>query len=315
MSLILEALKKSEARRQLGNAPDFGTPFATNTPRRGLLPFIVIAIALVAGVGWWMLRRPATSVSPSPQVTSTPPASEQPKSAVPAQHSVSGAANPARSNIAAQSEPAVWVAAQRPQSREAARETREERQRQRAQNRTSRGAFSSAPVMGATHLTPAPSSTATNARRHPAPSAHVAATQPIPHHTTAPAPVIGVPSNSAQPNPVVSKPSTASDPTQMVAGNGNAPAKPAIPIEPATAPTDVPPYYQLSYDVRKALPALKLSMHVYSADPAARFVILNDSRMTEGEKTTDDVTLEKIVPDGVILEFQGHRFFYPRDAL
>ncbi len=101
----------------------------------------------------------------------------------------------------------------------------------------------------------------------------------------------------------------------MVAGTGSAPTKPALPAEAATAPTDVPPYYQLAFDVRKALPALKLSMHVYSADPAARFVILNDSRMTEGEKTPDDVTLEKIVPDGVILEFQGHRFFYPRDAL
>lgn len=101
----------------------------------------------------------------------------------------------------------------------------------------------------------------------------------------------------------------------MVAGPGVSATKPAHPIEPATAPTEVPPYYQLAYDVRKALPALKLSMHVYSADPAARFVILNDSRMTEGEKTPDDVTLEKIVPDGVILEFQGHRFFFPRDAL
>lgn len=101
----------------------------------------------------------------------------------------------------------------------------------------------------------------------------------------------------------------------MVASPGTAPTKPELPVEAATAPTDVPPYYQLAFDVRKALPPLKLSMHVYSADPATRFVILNDSRMTEGEKTPDDVTLEKIVPDGVILEFEGHRFFYPRDAL
>jgi general secretion pathway protein B len=56
-------------------------------------------------------------------------------------------------------------------------------------------------------------------------------------------------------------------------------------------------------------------MHVYAADPKQRFVILDGTRMVEGDATTDAVTLREIRPDGVVLEFQGQRFFFPRDGL
>ena len=74
------------------------------------------------------------------------------------------------------------------------------------------------------------------------------------------------------------------------------------------------PYYELSFNVRKELPPIKLSMHVYAPDPAQRFIVLNDSRMVEGE-SQDDLTLSEIRPDGVIFDFRGQRFFYPRDGL
>lgn len=67
--------------------------------------------------------------------------------------------------------------------------------------------------------------------------------------------------------------------------------------------------------MRKALPQLKLSMHVYSVDPKNRFVILNDTRMVEGDTTPDGILLHEIQPDGVILDFKGQRFFFPRDGL
>jgi general secretion pathway protein B len=77
----------------------------------------------------------------------------------------------------------------------------------------------------------------------------------------------------------------------------------------------VPAYYDLPFATRKALPQLSMSMHVYTADPKQRFVILDGARMVEGDTTTDRVTLREIRPDGVILEFQGQRFFLPRDGL
>jgi len=51
MSLILEALKKSETRRRLGEAPDIGTPFTVKARRRNPWPLIVILIAVAAGIG------------------------------------------------------------------------------------------------------------------------------------------------------------------------------------------------------------------------------------------------------------------------
>lgn len=101
----------------------------------------------------------------------------------------------------------------------------------------------------------------------------------------------------------------------MVAGPDQGPKKPADAVAPKLQlPPGVPIYYELPYNIRQSLPDLKLSMHVYSKDPAQRFVILNNTRMVEGDKTPDDVTLQSIRPDGVILEFQGQRFFYPRDG-
>ena len=84
---------------------------------------------------------------------------------------------------------------------------------------------------------------------------------------------------------------------------------------PEPAKNETPFYYELPFNVRKSLPALRLSMHVYAGDPKQRFVILNDSRLGEGDKTADDVTLREVRKDGAVLEFQGQRFFYPRDSL
>lgn len=58
MSLILEALRKSEAQRRLGQAPDLHTPVATTAPRgrvpRWLLP--ALALMLVGAGAWWLGR-------------------------------------------------------------------------------------------------------------------------------------------------------------------------------------------------------------------------------------------------------------------
>jgi general secretion pathway protein B len=64
--------------------------------------------------------------------------------------------------------------------------------------------------------------------------------------------------------------------------------------------------------VRKDIPALDLSMHVYSADPKQRFVVLKGDRHVEGEEIGQDLILQEIRQDGIVLEFKGQRFFLPR---
>ncbi len=69
MSLILEALRKSEAERRRGLAPDLAmelppTPATRpRSPPAWLLPALVVAALLVLA-GWWARRDPAKAASP-----------------------------------------------------------------------------------------------------------------------------------------------------------------------------------------------------------------------------------------------------------
>ena len=259
MSLILEALKKSEAKRRLGDTPDLGTPFTATRPRRNLLPFGVIAIAIAVGAGAWLLRQPATqAIAPNPP---TP--------------AISGAT--ARTHVP--------TATQRPLLSKS----------------------SPAMQMAAPHV---------RQELVPAAPAHASVTPPA---AAAIQPGAAMPPTAHAPAPARA-PKTATTIGAMPAAaptHASIATPPAASATAATAalpPPGVPMYYELPLSVRQALPALKLSMHVYAIDPTQRFVILDDSRLHEGDKTADGVLVRTIRPDGVILEFQDQRFFYPRDG-
>src|SRR5690242_5936042 len=74
MSLILEALKKSEAKRRLGEAPDLGTPFATPRRRGSAVPLLVTAIAAAGALGWWLMRAPTAPPKPATTAAADKPA-------------------------------------------------------------------------------------------------------------------------------------------------------------------------------------------------------------------------------------------------
>jgi general secretion pathway protein B len=55
-----------------------------------------------------------------------------------------------------------------------------------------------------------------------------------------------------------------------------------------------------------------MTVHIYDEDPAKRFVLINARKYREGERTREDIGVEEILPDGVVLSLEGHRFFRKR---
>ena len=80
MSLILEALRKSEAERRRGQTPDVAMELPPTTASRPrtmtawLLPALILAVLLVLA-GWWVRREPANA----PATATTEAADESPQ--------------------------------------------------------------------------------------------------------------------------------------------------------------------------------------------------------------------------------------------
>ena len=140
----------------------------------------------------------------------------------------------------------------------------------------------------------------------------VAAVPPAPATVPTPAP------NKPKLPPPAPAPAAPANPPGTVIASGEGQTKPepvATAPAPAAAnakPNDTPLFWQLPYNLRKDLPVFNVTMHVYSADPAKRFVVINGDRKTEGDTLGSDIALREIRNDGVVLEIKGQRFLVPR---
>jgi general secretion pathway protein B len=56
------------------------------------------------------------------------------------------------------------------------------------------------------------------------------------------------------------------------------------------------------------LPDLRLDLHVYDPNPAARFVFINMRKLREGESLPEGVRVEQITSTGAELSYRGKRF-------
>jgi general secretion pathway protein B len=245
MSLILEALRKSEAERRRGQAPDIhrDLPLATASARTGpptwlwwLGPAAVASALLLVAWRWWPARAPAVPVH-------------------------AGIAS-SQAQVARTAVPVVtrlWPAGQAP-SRPASR------------------AASAVSAAGSAASTPASVANSTPLAASRLPSS-------------------GLAGGRAMPAPAAAPPASTTSP-----GSAEAPAATA----PATRVDDTVALSDLSVGERKALPPLKLSMHLWNTDPAKRFVIVDGNRLREGDRAGDAV-VTSITEDGVVLDWNGRR--------
>jgi general secretion pathway protein B len=75
----------------------------------------------------------------------------------------------------------------------------------------------------------------------------------------------------------------------------------------------VPPQERrLPREVEERLPSFLLTVHIYDAEPAKRFVVIDGRKLRQGDASRGGILVEEILPDGVALSFEGHQFFRPR---
>ncbi|MEM9207984.1 MAG: general secretion pathway protein GspB [Pseudomonadota bacterium] len=61
------------------------------------------------------------------------------------------------------------------------------------------------------------------------------------------------------------------------------------------------------------LPDMHIDLHVFSNNPAERFVFINMTEYRERDTTNEGPTLRSITPEGALLEYRGSTFLLPRD--
>jgi general secretion pathway protein B len=69
---------------------------------------------------------------------------------------------------------------------------------------------------------------------------------------------------------------------------------------------------RLTRDQQASVPTFLMTVHVFEANQSRRFVLINGLKYRDGEKTREGLVVEQIVPDGVVLSHQGNPFFVHR---
>ena len=280
MSLILEALKKSEQQRRLGEAPNFGSPVVATRRRRNLLPVIVVLIVIGAAAGWWLMRRSPPAAPPAAPSANSTDAARSAAQPPPIKRDVRPPAARPGGNLALDRTKQADVASQE--------------KRAGAAGNPARTTPPPAPTVPSTK----PAATAAGQ------TAPTLADKSAGLRTTAPPPAEAMQKPPAQKADVIAPPAPPA--------NAQTAATPAAMAKPAAPGAALPTIWDLPFSTRKDLPALDLSMHVYSADPKQRFVVMKGDRHVEGDEVGQDLILREIRQDGLVLEYKGQRFFFPR---
>jgi general secretion pathway protein B len=85
------------------------------------------------------------------------------------------------------------------------------------------------------------------------------------------------------------------------------------PARPQLAPSDVaanlPDYSRVS----AGMPPLRLDLHSYSEQPQQRYALINMHKVQEGDTLPEGPRVLHILPDGVVLSYQGTEFVLGRN--
>lgn len=314
MSLILDALKRAERERKLGQAPAPLDEVAAPPPlpesrpqqQRWIAALAVAAALLVAAAALWF--RAAGKAAPAvanPELAAAAPAVVEPT------------APPVEDRASARIEDGDSIASLDDLTGEVPVTTDNDFVPVETDPPANPGAAPVAP--GPTLYTPsmAPERQAAQpAAPKPAPAAAavVAAAPPAPGPapiTLDPAPALAAETDAASSVAV----SPASHPSAPGTAVHSAPeGQPPATDRPAAATTEVPPGLRRLKDMpaayRAEFPPLAVDVHVYNADPQRRFVLVNGKRYREGDPLAEGPRIAEIVADGLVVDWRNERVLY-----
>jgi len=81
---------------------------------------------------------------------------------------------------------------------------------------------------------------------------------------------------------------------------------------PAAVRGNIPEWDDLSLDFRSSFSMPHMDVHVYDIDPQRRFILVDLQKYREGDRLPNGAVIEKILPDGIQLSYQGTRFHYAK---
>lgn len=125
----------------------------------------------------------------------------------------------------------------------------------------------------------------------PAPPAVITpVTEPVPAPAPAPVQITPVP----QPPAIIAKPVVMPQPVEEQ--------------QPGRRDSGIPYWGELPLAYRASFELPRLDVHVYSETPARRFILVNLRKYREGDELPNDIDLDEILPDGLLLRYNGRQF-------
>lgn len=86
------------------------------------------------------------------------------------------------------------------------------------------------------------------------------------------------------------------------------------PAEAIAAPAGAPrPLREMPPEYRASFPELRVDVHVYDADPARRWALVNGRKLLEGGTLAEGPRLLEITAEGLVFEFSGRSTLLPLD--
>lgn len=324
MSYILEALKKSEQKHQLGTVPGLHTVHAPLAPSAGRRVWLYLLLAVLAGnaggLAWWLWAgRGEAPVVATPATRPEVAASSQgPGASAPG---VEGGIVPGRVAVVAEPPPVARVEVVAAEPGAAAPELMAARQevilaRQEAlmaRQETVQTRQGMALPSGAALSRMAAGREAANEPLAAADSGELAAGSEAAATEEAPLPA-APPAEGERAKPVLAGDD---DPLSMglvAIEEGRGKGRPS-PARPGTVAKEgkeggerLPSLNSLPEALRADIPPILISFHSYSTTASASLARINGKIMREGDLLAPGLKLERITPTGVVISFKGERF-------